>query len=465
MHSSTMQASNILSGASPGYCWEQIPAHSLHLDRCVSYLQAPNCRLSSLEISAVIRANVLSSIIGNKTRPEDINKRDAFGNSVLHTATVLFAKPTDIRSLINIGANVNSLNNAGQTFLHLVAGKSLVSGDEICSLIEIAKENGFDFDQRDYLGQSVLHLLTRPCIPQHILGMIVGTLYDLRVDPKASRDYSGWTVTEQLNHFGTEAPEFSVNCEAAVLDLTGEKAGQIANQMKLKRHRERIKSTKCVDLYAHNFEKPTFIESLADLEQYTYHADLLRTIIKAISLPWFEDSNGRNGLHCLAEVSLKLPGHIWSANESDSAPRERYLIDLLQAGVDTNNYDKQGSTPLMAFIANSRADEDDELTTRILQRLLKAGANPNWRNRQGETALHIAVKLGRRTATKVLLQHRANVHARTCGGKGVLALGQEYCKKARENETLYAQIMLCLSLAIDAGAVSAPTVLQEWGFS
>ncbi len=45
---------------------------------------------------------------------------------------------------------------------------------------------------------------------------------------------------------------------------------------------------------------------MADLQQYEYHADLLRTIPKAVDLSWFEDSDGLNGLHCLAEVSLKL---------------------------------------------------------------------------------------------------------------------------------------------------------------
>ena len=188
-----------------------------------------------------------------------------------------------------------------------------------------------------------------------------------------------------------------------------------------------------------------------------------------MSLPWFEDSRGRNGLHCLAEVSLKLPGHLPSSQDDTPAdqrpPRERYLDGLLNAGVDPNSYDKRGNTPLMAFIAHTRMDKDVELTTRVLQKLFEAGANLHWRYRQGETALHIAIKLGRRDATAFLLQRKANVHARTGNGKGVLALGLEYCRKTRDDATLYAQIELCMSLAIDAGAISTPTVLQEWTYS
>jgi hypothetical protein len=38
----------------------------------------------------------------------------------------------------------------------------------------------------------------------------------------------------------------------------------------------------------------------------------------------------------------------------------------------------------------------------------------------------------------------------------------EQSKMATKDEGLYARIMLCVSLVIDAGAVSAPTTLQEW---
>jgi len=128
-------------------------------------------------------------------------------------------------------------------------------------------------------------------------------------------------------------------------------------------------SSKYNDACSHNFKAPTSIETLADLDQYTYHAELLMTIIKAmsISLPWFEDSSRRNGPHCLAEVSLKLPGHIPTSQEGNHAeyhpPRESYLVDLLHASVDPNNYDKKGNTPLMAFITHTLADEDDNSST------------------------------------------------------------------------------------------------------
>ncbi|KAH9216688.1 hypothetical protein DL95DRAFT_387451 [Leptodontidium sp. 2 PMI_412] len=77
----------------------------------------------------------------------------------------------------------------------------------------------------------------------------------------------------------------------------------------------------------------------------------------------------------------------------------------------------------MSFVIHNRAEEDDSSTTKLLSPLWQAGANINSRNSQEETALHLAVKLGRRAATKFLLSHGANIHVRNYKGLGVLALG------------------------------------------
>jgi hypothetical protein len=116
----------------------------------------------------------------------------------------------------------------------------------------------------------------------------------------------------------------------------------------------------------------------------------------------------------------------------------------------------------MSFISTRRRDEDDPSTIRLLLRLFIAGASLNRRNRQGETPLHIAVSLGNRAATKFLISHGANIHARTGEGIGVVAYGLRASNKAASETELYAQIMLCVALVGSAGAVAAPTILQEW---
>jgi hypothetical protein len=228
-----------------------------------------------------------------------------------------------------------------------------------------------------------------------------------------------------------------------------------------------------VDDYIRNYEKNSFIQTVDDLERYAYHADLLKTINESRKNPQFEDSNGRNGLHCLAEVSFDLhlsggrpsPIQLPDINFDYAAELEKNLEFLLEAGVDPNSHDKEGLTPFMAFVIHLRLGEDENLTTRPtrpLQRLFKAGADIHRRNRQGETALMISVKFGRRASTKFLLNAGSNVHVRANNGLGVVALGHKCAKRAKHNEALYAQIMLCVSLVVSAGAVSAPSILGEW---
>jgi hypothetical protein len=133
--------------------------------------------------------------------------------------------------------------------------------------------------------------------------------------------------------------------------------------------------------------------------------------------------------------------------------------------VDPNNYDNDGNTPLMAFVTNACSSESDESLTQILRLLLERGSDITRRNRRGETALHLSIKLGRRTATGVLLASGANIHARTSSGLGVLELGQKHSLENKDSETLFGQIMVCMSLAASFGAVSQPTILDEWGSS
>jgi ankyrin repeat protein len=98
--------------------------------------------------------------------------------------------------------------------------------------------------------------------------------------------------------------------------------------------------------------------------------------VRSCTSPQYEDSNGRNGLHYLTEVSLSfpfpkaIPEHDRGKdNSAVSKRRENFLDHLLVAGADPDNHDMEGLTPLMAFILYTRAAEDDEATNRLLWRL------------------------------------------------------------------------------------------------
>jgi ankyrin repeat protein len=395
-----------------------------------------------------------------------INDTDQFGNTILHVAASLRLRVPYILKLIDQKASINATNVAGQTFLHLLYVPN--EAEDLCTLLEILSISGFNFYQQDQHGQTSLHCLTRAWLPFQYLTKVIRKAYSLGIVTKNSRDNRGFTLMEQMNllklgfkgvaNMSFNLPRSSVSTLTASLDVHPNSRDFWAY------------TTFDFNQGHMSHEKLKIIETVDDRQRY-YHADLLRTIVKAGNMSQFEDDRGRNGLHCLAEVMIDMP----QANSPTSATqtskeevsgirtkREEYLEGLLAAGVNPNNYDEEGNTPLMAFITHVRAGEGDAVTTRILNKLFTAKADIHRRNRNGETALHLAVKLGRRAATKFLLAKGANVHARNMKGQGIIEVGTQACEKCRHNDMLYGQIMLCMCLATSLGAVSSPTILQEW---
>lgn len=463
---------NVLPGAFHVYCVTQLNQNKLRLCRqdglpC-EHTNPGTCQFFTSHIASKV-------VIYNRIRSRGINEIDPYGNSILHVAASFCAPIPYIIKLIKQKANINATNAAGETFLHLLYAPN--EEEDVCSLLEVLSIERFNFAQHDQHGQTSLHLITRPWLPQHYLVKVIRKIQSLGFVLPTSRDNLGFTILRQMNHLGTQALGFDPGQEMAFrlsLGLTCETQGYIVRpHSPATLINSTLNSNECL----HHYEKQNFVHNLDDLRRYEHHADLLRTIIKAGDKPWFEDSKGRNGLHCLAEVAFDLPlpnkpakrPRFLRDNEATNrnALRESYLDSLLAAGVNPNNYDKKGRTPLMSFIIHTRAGEDGDATTRILTRLCSgnvdtAKADIHRRNRRGETALHLAVKLGRLAATKFLLRKGANVHARNKTGSGVLKVGTEACKKATQDETLYAQIMLSMSLAMSAGAVASPTIVQEW---
>lgn len=378
-----------------------------------------------------------------------INEIDRFGNSILHVAASMNAPVKYLIYLIKEKANIHTKNTGGETFLHLVHAPT--EEDDVCSMLEILSADGFNFAQYDQQGQTSLHLLTRPWLPQQYLVKLIRKIHSLRLVLPSSRDNLGFTLLNQMLGLTSETQNFVVR------PCNPEHSANLMSKSKLSLHYQ---------------EEQTNINNMEAQQQYEHHANLLRTVVKAGDMPWYEDSKGCNGLHCLAEVAFdlplpKMPG--WTAQYSvvgnsgnAETLRECYLDGLLAAGVNPNNYNVDGNTPLMAFITHNRPSEDDATTTRILIRLIDGKADIHRRNRQGETALHLAVKLGRRAATQFLLENNANVHA--CDNKraGILEVGYNAWGKATSDARLYGQIMACMSLVTSSGAVSYPTIDMEW---
>lgn len=452
----------VLAGYLPQYCWEHLNCNELM--RCddlpVPCSQGPIYSPMGLETHRSMRSDVMFRIRGSCVRSDDVECTDCFGNTVLHVAATLGASPNYLSHIIDMGADIHRLNVSGQTFLHLIYLSEMAQISELRFLIATLIPRGFNFLQQDDNGQTIFHALFQSSMAEDIVSECIQCFLYHGITLPKTRDCIGNTVSRQLRRatFSTLPPpaeEFKTYRTASIT----------TNQASL------FEDFSCPsDFHLPRPPVSPLIENLQDLQNYELHADLLRTILRATDNPSFEDTGGRNGLHCLAAVRLDLP--LPDADGEDESAlqrakdhlslRERYLEQLLLSGVDPNAYDRSGMTPFMAFVANVREDEDDNMTSKILDRLCHAGANIHRRNRKGETALHIAVKYGRRAATKFLIARGANVHARTSDGTGILSLGLKHSDRASHDDVLYAQISLCISLVAGAGAVSAPTILREW---
>lgn len=147
--------------------------------------------------------------------------------------------------------------------------------------------------------------------------------------------------------------------------------------------------------------------------------------------------------------------------------RHDYIINtvkkLLEAGVDPNEYDNYGNTPLMAFIRNDLSPKPErKIIAGVLQLLINAGASVHRRNHRGETALHISMRRGRPSAVEVLLNNYANVHARCRDGQGVLAVAGKASLRAKRDGPLYHRIITCMAIAGKYGAILGPSTKDEW---
>ncbi|KAH7409198.1 hypothetical protein BKA64DRAFT_639499 [Cadophora sp. MPI-SDFR-AT-0126] len=412
----------------------------------------------------------------------DLGFRDALGNTVLHMLAARGADMYVIMEALERGVDGNSKNVAGQSFLHVLPRATFrwLAKDRDDLIWFLQKLNSFNirFHDCDDFGRNVFHLLTRQArnIDRNSLEALIflnvpllptydafGWLSSLnpRNPPSTSMDDAAPQALTKL-HWNRQyrVPYFRLPYDIEPLSLLSESLGDGSFNV------------------APNLPLPDVPVMEGQTLMYS-HARMLETSWLATEIPSIQDSKGRNGLQCLAEVSLSLDfpalervneyskkrkrGH---SDPKTSSRRLTFRYELIQAmvcvGVDVNNYDVSGNTVFMAFIIHLPDGEDDKTLMDIFKLLIRSGANIDRRNRKGETALHIAVRLGRKVATRALLNHGANVHARTAAGKGMLALGEAHYLKARDNVPLYASIMACMALCIGCGAVASPTWVQEW---
>jgi ankyrin repeat protein len=171
-----------------------------------------------------------------------------------------------------------------------------------------------------------------------------------------------------------------------------------------------------------------------------HHADILRRAnardmalaeLKKLGIPLIEAEFLKaveDGDRRLVDLFIQSAFNIRVTNPDIDSPlliaiKKGYTIIanmLVKAGVEVNDYDKMGDTPLLLTCG-----KNTESCISIARNLILRGAYINERNGRGYTPLMLSIAAGTDEITELLIDKRADVRAGTLSGITPLSLAME----------------------------------------
>ncbi|KZL79181.1 ankyrin repeat protein, partial [Colletotrichum incanum] len=442
---------------SRGFCTDGLPEHNSRSCFC----HVKNELTDESWVTEAGPSPYAQYVLHNGVPPDGrLDCRDAFGNTILHLLAAGDAHHDLLFRAIESSPNSSATNSAGQTFLHVLNDTWFSrKADSLFKLIKRLQRSDLWY-VRDVYGRNFCHIL-------HSKGP---NILDQDTKNALLKQFDAMEYCRR-DAFGNIP-------ESAPIGLPVRRAYTAAVGQEM----------------SPAWDSRTLRQVSSPIEQ---QAELLRLVNEAHRNTRAQDTQGRNGLHCLADAILsqdslfaKFPQHFTNTGAEEQQPtassrkrkynkpvlgkslydsskdrltiRERIVRDLIELGADPNHYDKYGNTVLMAFVAQLPEDDDYKKPVQILEFLIEAGADVNARNRNGETALHIAVRRGKKLAMRTLVQHGANAQARDVEGRSILEVADRMVTSSKHN-IQYSHYEACHAwLSGQAKAVQSPTIHQEW---
>jgi hypothetical protein len=365
------------------------------------------CGLGEWHVFALEATKIRISIRANTFAFKgDFNVRDYFGNSPLHFMAT--RRDCDISDIIAFahwmlgskqGAYTALRNTSGETFLHVLS--TTVPGvDDFLRLHKILKLFGLSYDMRDFHGCSIAHAIFR---------MKPIVMRGLRSPEETSRVLS--LMNADLNSYDSLGHNFRDDfCAWACSSFPDTETPRLIN----------LACTARTDSRTDNLEfKMKVLDPQFLIRVYGWPFKLKTQSWETKICTWV-DKNGDTLLNALLKA--------WNIGPFlDLVPTE-HLEDLVRKLIENG-------------------DKTHEI-----------------RDRDGNTPLAVATRLGIRPAVMVLLEKKANMHCRSYKGDGILTQAREALSEARliGDDKLYAEILSCMNLLIDAGAKLNPTERDEW---
>jgi len=341
----------------------------------------------------------------------DLSQADAYGDTVLHTATMLHAGSQIIKTLTSSGADINARNKEGvtpltiaiqskdiQTIKYLTAnGASIHTQDthgnsplsmafEMSNEVFEATLNEGNCNTQDSEGNTPLHIALINDAPMAKIQHIIGLTQDVNIRNRDGDSPLYLACVKNMDTVGKLLLEkgadiFSTNKDNnSPLRLALKKGGNLQNWLITSRT---IVST--------DGSGNTVLHYAADWE----YADSIKTLMEKGADITAKNANGET---CL-----------FNAAKSNNPKIIQLLID---GGASVKERDNLGSTPLHIAVRWG-AQKSAEM-------LIKLGININAQNSAGKSPLAEAVIANKYDVTKYLLENGADPNS--CDANGITIL-------------------------------------------
>ena len=407
------------------------------------------CGSSCLQDLALFATNIppeqVYDLLCNYMRCEGVRLWDNAGNTFLHKLAVIGAPWAYFEAAFKARIDPCHPNAYGQTFAHVL--NVFAFHDNLMECLSFIRGLGIDFGRRDASGRTVLHCL-----------------YDQPISPQTAR--------EILQLIETPGRHLSLR------DVFGRSPCEIFKQTFQRQASTKPRwSSPELQLQIFGIFEDIVDDGVLRLggegidSQGTNNPDELRATLQRQYKEVID--NAKNGIAVEAmDGSNAFHAQAGLMTENDAATDLYSLEKFISVGIDANDYDNKGRTPLEAIITQPK-DYENELTKSEKVSLLidKGRACVHSRNRLGHTPLYSAAIRGLDRTVEALLLRGSLVNIRANNNVGLLdavtdAFDRAFVEylesrlESKYHEAQCSRIEACKVLLERYGAVSHPTPAQ-----
>ena len=309
----------------------------------------------------------------------DLNQADTYGDTVLHTATMLHAGSNVIRTLTNNGADINARNKEGVTPLAIA-----IQSEDI-QTIKYLTANGASIHTQDTHGKSPLSMAF-----EMSNDVFEATLNESNCNTQDSEGNTPLHIALINNAPMTKIQHIiGLTQDVNIRNKNGDSPLYIAASKNMEQV-GKLLLEKGADIYSTNKDNNSPLRlALKETGRVQNWLITSRTIVST-------DGSGNSVLHYAAD---------WEYSGA--------IKSLLEKGADINAKNANGET----CIFNAAKSNNPQ----IIQLLVDGGASVKDRDNLGSTPLHIAVRWGAQKSAEKLIKLGININAQNSAGKSPLA--------------------------------------------